>query len=320
MKKIVVLFMAIITLTACGDKKESDASSDLESDKIQIVTTSFPQYDWVRQILGDEIDQVELTLLTGKGVDLHNYQPTASDIIKIETCDMFIYIGSESDEWVEDVLENANNSDGIVVNLMETMGTSVREEEIIEGMESEEELEEEPEYDEHIWLSLRNAKELSELIIDKLVQLEPEKKEAYEENGKAYITELENLDKQYVSVVEKATFNTLIFGDRFPFRYLVDDYNLNYYAAFAGCSAETEASFETVLFLAEKLDEYEIKNVLVIETSDKEIAKTVVENTKSRDQDILVLDSMQAVSLEEKDVTYISVMEDNLEVLEKVLN
>ena len=301
--------------------------------KLKIVTTIFPEYDWTRAILGDRMDDVELTMLLDNGTDLHSFQPAVEDIMKVSSCDLLIYVGGESDEWIEDALESAQNKDMKTINLMEVLGDSIKEEETVEGMQGSEhehghedehdhEGEEEKEYDEHVWTSLRNASVICDAIAETLEEMDPENQETYQENVKSYKTKLSTLDSEYQDTVDDAKYDTLLFADRFPFRYLVDDYGLNYYAAFSGCSAESEASFKTVTFLAGKLDELGLKTVLTIEKSDDRIAQTVIENTKTKDQKILELNSMQSITSDEiaDGVTYLSVMEDNLDVLKEALN
>ena len=329
MKKFISIFiaaaMAVCVLASCGSKQGEKAG---ENNKLSIVTTVFPEYDWVKNVLGDNPAGAEVTLLLDNGVDLHSYQPTAEDILKISTCDMFIYVGGESDEWVDDVLETANNKDMAVINLMEALGDSVKEEELVEGMQGEEEEEEgeegeeeEVEYDEHVWLSLKNAVKLVDSISVSLQAIDADNASVYADNAKAYEDKLKALDSDFAAAVSAGTADTLLFGDRFPFRYLTDDYGLSYYAAFVGCSAETEASFETITFLANKVDELGLKNVMTIEGADKSIAETIVSNTASKDQKILSLDSMQSVTNKdiEAGVTYLSIMENNLAVLTEAL-
>ena len=315
--------LAALFAAGCFSACSNDVRSD--SDKIQIVTTIFPEYDWVMNVLGDQSSNAEVTMLLDNGVDLHSFQPTAEDIMRISECDLFIYVGGESDEWVEDALAEAVNKDMVVINLLDELGNSVKEEEIVEGMQGEEEEEcgeEETEYDEHVWLSLKNAEVLVESISSALKTIDPDNASVYEANAASYIYELEALDEEYSSVVSSASCDTLLFGDRFPFRYLVDDYGLNYYAAFVGCSAETEASFETIIFLSGKVDELSLGSVLTIEGTDHSIAETIVSNTESKDQQILTMDSMQSVTASdvEAGVTYLSIMSGNLEVLKEALN
>ena len=324
MKKITALLLALMMLTGvlagCGKPKDTGKAG-----KLKVVTTIFPAYDWVRAILGDKADNAEVTMLLDNGVDLHSYQPTADDIIKISDCDLFIYVGGESDGWVEDALKEATNKDMQVINLLDVLGEQVKEEEVVEGMEAEEEEaedEDEPEYDEHVWLSLKNAETLCNAITDALETIDPANKDAYAANAAAYLEKLAALDGEYQTVVDNAARKTVLFGDRFPFRYLVDDYGLNYYAAFVGCSAETEASFETISFLSGKVDELGLPCVLTIEGAQHKIAETIVQNTAEKNQSILTLDSMQSTTSTDvaNGTTYLSVMERNLDVLKQALN
>lgn len=514
MKKFISFFAATVfimgTLTACGSEGKTTDVTDEQvlkqtveqaTEQVKIVTTTFPEYDWVRNILGGNPAGVEVTMLLDNGVDLHSYQPTTEDMIKISNCDMFVYVGGESDEWVEDALAQAENENMMVVDLMDVLGNEVKEEEIVEGMEHEhdehhdEEITKEdikdrtlaefsgewqsmhplllegrleqfceykaendedasttketmyekyknvwacdakeikiednaitftysdgttasaeytyagysikyaedgsignvryqfetesadaPKYvqfndhghepaevehfhiyfgdesfeallsastnpyfmrsgltdeeilegltghnhshehesDEHVWLSLHNAEVICRDINEKLGALDPANAEIYTENTESYCEKLNKLNSEYEAAVEDASVKTLLFGDRFPFRYLVDDYNLDYYAAFAGCSAETEASFETIIFLAKKVDELGLHAVMTIEGTEHKIAETIVQSTTSKDQQILTMDSMQATTSSdvENGKTYLSVMESNLEVLKEAL-
>ena len=320
MKKITALLLALLmlvgVLAGCG--KQNDTN---KTDKLSIVTTIFPEYDWVREILGDKADNAEITMLLDNGVDLHSYQPTADDIIKLSDCDLFVYVGGESDGWVEGALKSAANKDRKVINLLEILGDSVKEEETVEGMQEEEEDHEEKEYDEHVWLSLKNAKTLVGAISAALQEIDPDNKDAYAANAEAYGQKLSALDAEYQKAVSAGTYRTLLFGDRFPFRYLVDDYGLSYYAAFAGCSAESEASFETVSFLSRKVDEGKLPCVLTIEGAQHKIAETIVQNTAGKNQKILTMDSMQSTTSQDvaNGTTYLSLMEKNLDVLKEAL-
>ncbi len=352
MKKTIAILLSLILLlgmlSGCGEKAPAQYS-----DHLRIVTTIFPVYDWVRELLGDQAENAELTMLLDNGVDLHSYQPTATDIAKISSCDMFIFVGGESDEWVEDALAQATNKNMVVINLLETLGNRVKEEEVVEGMQEEahdhdhdedhdeghsedhdqeEEHDhdeddahdhdhEEVEYDEHVWLSLKNASFLCKTISERLSKLDVERADEYSANCAKYVEQLDALDAEFSSVVEESPIDTLVFGDRFPFRYLTDDYGLHYYAAFVGCSAETEASFETVVFLANKLDELGLKSIMQIETSDGSLAGTVRDATASKDQKILTMNSLQSVTgaQAESGITYLSVMKENLDILREAL-
>ena len=329
MKKLIsvmlILALALGTLTGCAVALAKEAAP-----KLRIVTTIFPIYDWAMNILGERAANAELTMLLDKGVDLHSYQPTADDVIRISACDLFIYVGGESDEWVEDALREATNKNMRVISLMDVLGDAVKEEEVVEGMEHDHEEEhdhdreheeEEAEYDEHVWLSLKDAAVLCRAIADALGQIDSGNQDLYAANADAYLAKLNTLDEQYQAAVDEGTYHTILFGDRFPFRYLADDYGLDYYAAFVGCSAETEASFETVVFLANKLDELGLPAVLQIETADGRIARTIVENTQAKDQQILTMDSMQSTTAKDAaaGTNYLAIMEKNLDVLKAAL-
>ena len=507
MKKMIPLFlvltMVVGLLAGCG-KKNAAETGESDSNKLSVVTTIFPEYDWVKEILGDKAESTDLTMLLDNGVDLHSYQPTADDIVKISDCDLFIYVGGESDKWVDDALKEATNKDMKVIDLLEVLGDSVKTEETVEGMQETEHAHDHskevstfedhevqdrslsdwagswqsaypfaldgtlddafaamaeegemtadeyktyyqngyktditniniegdhiaftyedgkkvgsdykyigyyiqnwstgtkaamyrfeavdrtsgapiciefndhmiesaaPEHfhirmsnesfdaiidpekswptffpadmtgedlcehmeghghdhgeekDEHVWLSLKNAKTLVGAIADALQELDPDNKDTYAANASAYIEKLSALDGAYQSAVDSAARKTVLFGDRFPFRYLVDDYGLSYYAAFAGCSAESEASFETVSFLAKKVDELKLPCVLTIEGKNHKIAETIVENTAEKNQKILTMDSMQSMTSKDaaNGATYLSVMEQNLSVLKEAL-
>ena len=323
---VVAGFLALGSLTACN------SAGAKGNNKLQIVTTIFPEYDWVMNVLGDKASDADVTMLLDNGVDLHSFQPTAADIMKISSCDLFIYVGGESDEWVEDALKEAVNKNMIVIDLLDELGDAVKEEELVEGMQGEDEEdhdedhehhyeEGEVEYDEHVWLSLRNAQVLVKSISDALQKIDSANADTYKKNADSYIESLKALDADYKAVVDAASTKTILFGDRFPFRYMVDDYGLTYYAAFVGCSAESEASFETITFLSKKVDELSLPVVLTIEGKDKRIAETIIENTASKTQKVLTLDSMQSVSSSDvkNGTTYISIMESNLSVLKEAL-
>ena len=498
MKRIFSVFLAltIIASLLCWNVVPAKAEA---AKRLSIVTTIFPEYDWVRQILGEKFPDADVTMLLDNGVDLHSYQPTVDDIVKIATCDIFIYVGGESDSWVEDALKHSVNKDMKVINLLEVLKDTIKTEEAMPGMQAEDghnhgyshfadtdvqdrslsdwdgdwqsvypylqdgildevmerkaengsktkeeyrayyetgyrtdvsqitidaesnticfvkdgvaakaayaykgyqiydyasgsrgvryffeatdgdadapkyvqfsdhginpgkaehfhiyfgndgfdalsqEMDnwptyypmdmsgndikedmlehEEKEYDEHVWLSLKNAKVLCNAISQALQAIDPENKNVYAANAEAYEKQLSALDEKYQEAVDNATYKTLLFGDRFPFRYLTDDYNLRYYAAFSGCSAESEASFDTIHFLAKKLDELGLPCILTIEGAKHRIAETIVENTAAKSQKVLSMDSMQSTT--SKDVaqgtTYLSVMEKNLDVLTDAL-
>lgn len=516
-KKLLVLALSAVTIfsmfgcaatpknatikTQTMESQETTKINNTSEKKFSIVATTFAPYDWIRHIVGENNESISLTLLQDTGVDLHSFQPTAEDMIQIAECDMFVYIGGESDEWVEAALQNGQNENRVVVNLLDVLGDKAKEEETVEGMESDhdhdhgsstfddsdvadrtladwagewqsvypflldgtldeamehmaeedetgktaeeyyeyyktgyatdiediviegntisfiqngisskasydykgyeiltyesgskgvryqfeaidvtngapkfvqfsdhgiepakaehfhiymgnesfEELSQEmdhwptyypkewskeqiadsfidhshdEELDEHVWLSLKNADIYCEYLAAQIETMDPDHTSIYVDNLQNYIGELKKLDAEYTATVDEASVKTLLFGDRFPFRYLVDDYGLQYYAAFSGCSAETEASFETVAFLAEKVDELQLKYIITIDGGNTSIAETIVKATKSKDQQILKLDSMQSVTKLDVDNgnTYLSMMEQNLQILKEALS
>lgn len=338
-----VLILTVIFLTGCG---ASAPNAKEESKELRIVTTIFPLYDWTKELTQQSGTPTKIKLLLKNSTDLHSYQPTAADMIEIANCDMFIYVGGESEKWVDDVLKQTPNEKRIEINLMEVLQNRVQLEEYVEGMEKADHYhehdeqedhqhedgdedkhihEDEEQYnqqkDEHIWLSLKNAMLACQEISDRLMQIDTENKSIYQQNYEKYTEKLKDLDMQYQKLVQQAEDKTLVFADRFPFRYLLEDYDLEYYAAFVGCSAETEASFETISFLAKKVDEHNLKAVLTIEGSNTKIAKTVTDNTTQKNQEILSLNSLQSVesSQIEQGMTYLSAMEQNLQILQKAL-
>lgn len=320
MKKIFTLIGAVLTcallFAGCGPKDDSHKEEN-ETKKVSITVTTFPLYDWARTIAPD----AEITLLMDNGVDLHNYQPSASDILRIVGSDLFIYVGGESDKWVKGVLDQAKGSSLIPVNLLETIGDKALEEEITEGMEHEhEDGDSEEEIDEHLWLSLSNAKTCCLEITKEMKVIDPDHADSYQQNVTAYVQKMDELDQKFKDVVKEVTNPILLFGDRFPFRYFSEEYGISHYAAFAGCSAETEASFETISFLANKVRELSLRHVCVIEGSNGKIAGTIIKES-GMDADVITFYSMQAVSGEAvQNESYLSFMEKNLEALTRALN
>lgn len=318
---VIIAFLMSLFMIGCGKNTGLDTSKD---GKISVVCTTFPQYDWMREITKGHEDCVDLKLLIDNGVDIHSYQPTADDIIMMSECDLLIYVGGESDAWVNDVIKQANNDDMRVVNMLDALGNRVKEESVVEGMQEEEhehEEAEEIEYDEHIWLSLKNASYLVDVLKDEMSAIDSEHAYVYEENASNYKQSLDELDKKYEEMVATSGRDTILFGDRFPFVYLTEDYGLKYYAAFVGCSAETEASIDTVTFLAQKVDELKLDYVLIIDGSDGRLAQTIIDSTSSKLAGILTMDSIQSVTKSDIEAgeTYIGDMEENLKVLGEAL-
>ena len=317
MKRITAFLLSVIIMvglfTGCKKNEETEKTDN----RLKIVTTLFPAYDWVREIAGDAIDGISLEMLTDGGIDFHSYQPTVNDIVRISECDVFIYAGTSADNWVDDVINDVIDSRVLVINLSEIPDITKYEEEIAEGMQKhghEHGENGETEFDEHTWLSVKNAAVFSSKIADVLSVKNPENEAVYRKNAEAYKERLKKLDEEYRKEISSAENKVVVFADRFPFRYLAEDYGLKYYAAFPGCSAESEASFETISFLAKKVEELSLPAVLVIEDSNVKIANAVVSAVNGRTPKIITVDSMQSVSKKdiETGITYISVMEENL--------
>ena len=302
MKRITAVLLGILMMMPAGCA--SAASQAEDTSKIRIVVTIFPVYDWIRELTAGSED-VEIRLLMNKGTDLHSYQPTADDMIALENCDLFVYVGGESDAWTADALKNVRK-EHTDLSLMEKLDSLVNEE-IVEGMEGEEE----DVYDEHIWLSLKNAEKCCDAITDTMKEIDPQNAELYTSNHDAYMEKLSALDDEFEKTAASSNRDTLVFADRFPFRYLCEDYGLAYYAAFPGCSAESEASFEL-----------DLHKVIITETSDGRIAGTIIDNTAAKDAAILKLHSMQSVTENEiaEGISYLSCMEGDLEVLKEALH
>lgn len=312
MRRTALLLLALaaaLTLTACAAP-----ASVKEDGKLKIVATIWPEYEWVSAVLGDNPAGAEVTLLVDSGVDPHSFQPAVSDIMELYTCDLLLYLGAASDEWVGKALEGEVDPELAALPLMEALGDDLCAEEHDHG---DHDHHDHGEYDEHIWLSLKKAQTLVHAIAHELGHIDPENAAYYGENAESYCAALAALDGEYAAVAEGAAYDTLVFADRFPFLYLTEDYGLHYEAAFPGCSAETEASFATITRLAGVVEEKGLPAVLTIDGSDGSIARTVVESAKGQPAEILTLNSMQS-RLGEGD-TYLSIMEENLEVLKQAL-
>ena len=347
-----LFFTAAFMLSACNT--ETPASK-----KVSIVATIYPQYDWLQNILGEHTDAVDLKLLIKNGTDLHSYKPSAQDIASIASADMVVFVGGESDEWIEKALEATPKAGRVQMNLMKALGDRVKEEEVVEGMQAEDETKdesgsagsptetreehaeehehheenvaehhehhhhsEEVENDEHIWLSLKNAEILVQKLAESISKIDTANAEIYKANATAYATKLRELDVDFAATTKDAAKKTILFGDRFPFRYLVDDYDIKYYAAFVGCSAESEASFETITFLANKMDSLALPAIFTIDGSNGKIARAILDaSKKSKEAQVLTLNSMQSVTDDQikKGSDYVSFMKANLEILKKAL-
>ncbi len=324
MKRIIILFICMLMLlsvTSCG------SSDTVSSGKPTVVCTTFPQYDWTMQILGEKAAEWDVGILLDSGTDLHSFQPAAEDILTIINADLFVYVGGGSDGWVEDIFKTTS-SDAKRINLMRCLGEDLLETGYSYEHGHQDKGEDEHNefcdhvHDEHIWLSIENAEEFCEAICKAICDIDKKNILTYKANCEIYTEKLEKLEEKYENAVESSKFKTLVFADRYPFAYLCEDLELHVHAAFSGCSSETEASFETIVELSEEIDELGLDSVVVIEGSDNKLADTVISNTKTKNQKIVVLNSLQLITRSdiEKGINYLSVMEENLNALKEALN
>lgn len=328
--KVAVLLLTAVALMigVSGCRHVSEESKNRE-DTLRVVTTIFPQYDFVRQIAGEH---AEVSMLLKPGEETHSYEPTPQDILKIQNCDLFIYVGGENDEWVEDILESIDTEKIRQLRLIDCVETV--NEEHIEGMKEErghehgeEDAHRESEHgshetltpDEHVWTSPENAISIVERITEELVGLDPEHQTEYEENKEAYVKQLEELDDAFREVVRSAKREVILFGDRFPFRYFAEAYELDYYAAFPGCASDTEPSAATMAFLINKVKEEQIPVVLKMELSNENIANAIAETTHAEVRTFYSCHNLTAREFAEGE-TYLSMMKKNVETLKEALN
>lgn len=318
---ILCVAMSLFVFCACSNDNGGKNAS-VDTAKPTIICTAFPQYDWVREIVGDKAEKFDIVLLNDNGVDMHSFQPSVDDIVKLNESELVISVGSTSEKWIDETLENSAKKSTVHMKLTEAIGEGKLLLNDGHVCEEEHDHEHSDEVDEHVWLSLENAKAVCGTIAEKITALDPENAEYYAENLKNYIDKLDELTSKLNDGVKAAHNKTLIFADRFPFRYLLNDFGIEYYAAFEGCSSDSEASFETIAFLAAKLDELELDTVMTADGSDGKLAATVVSITKSKNPKILTLDSMQSVSRDdiESGTSYISVMEKNVDTIISALD
>ncbi|MBR3323028.1 zinc ABC transporter substrate-binding protein, partial [Candidatus Saccharibacteria bacterium] len=287
---------------------------------------NFIGYDFARAVTGDK---TKVAMLLKPGVEMHDFEPTPEDIINIKKADLFIYVGGESDEWVEDLLKDNEISEDKTLRLMDLV--EVKEEELSEGMEEHgheseeapgehkhEHNEDKAEHDEHIWTSPINAIKLVNGIKDKLSNIYPENGTIYAKNADAYTSHLSNIDQRIRDIIANSHKKELIFGDRFPFRYFVDEYGLDYYAAFPGCSEQTEASSKTIAFLINKAKSDNIKTILKIELTSDSLAKSIANEAGAKVMTLSAAHNISSVDFD-KGITYADIMEDNIEVLKEAL-
>ena len=323
---------------------------DKETDKKSIVCTTYAQYNWLQEIIGENNSTFELTLLIKDGADLHSYQPTIQDLAKVSSADLFVYVGGESEQWVSDALKEAKNKNMLVVDMMDVLKERIKEEEHVEGMKEErghehdeddaeheeheveheedeadheehgqEETHSVHEIDEHVWTSPLNAVKIVEQIKEELCEIDSENAPDYEENAEAYVAQLKELDQEFQDVVDHSKRKLMIFGDRFPFRYFAEAYGLDYYAAFSGCASDTEPSAATMAFLINKVQDENIKTVLKMELSNENIAKAIAEATNADVKEFYSCHNLTAEQFADGE-TYLSLMEKNVETLREVLN
>ena len=307
----VVAVFSIVSLTGCNKKQETQ-------DKLTIVSTNFPGYDFARAITKDNTN-VKVKMLLKPGAESHTFEPTPEDIKTIKNSDIFIYVGGDSDEWVDDILSDIDTDKTKIIKLIDLV--DAKEEVTTEGMESdeEEESEEEAELDEHVWTSPKNAIEIINKLKKEIINIDSDEKSNLESNANNYVNKLNDLDTEFKSIVKTAKRKEIIVGDRFPLRYFADEYGLSYYAAFPGCSEQTEASAKTISFLANKVKEDKIPVVLKIELSSGNIANTIAKETNTK---VLEFNSAHNISQSDFDAgtTYVDIMTKNAEVLKEALN
>jgi zinc transport system substrate-binding protein len=300
-----------------AEPPRNQAANPGEGKKLSVVTTIFPPYDFARQIAGDK---AEVTMLLPPGAESHSFEPTPQDIIKIQNCDVFVYNGGDSDAWVDRILGSMDTSGIRVLSMMDMVKARLVEEETVEGMEAEEEdgPDQGPEYDEHVWTSPVNSSVIVSALERSLAEADPANAEAYKAGADDYNAKLAELDAGFKAIVESAPLKELVFGDRFPFRYFAEEYGLKYYAAFNGCSTETEASPATIAFLINKVREDKIPAVCHIELSNEKIADAVCEATGAEN---LLFHSAHNLTKDDFDAgaSYYDIMKLNEEALKKAL-
>lgn len=314
MAVILAAGIAAAAVTGCGVKQEEP-----DDGKLKIVTTIFPQYDFVRAIAGGT-GAVNVRMLLSPGEEVHSYEPTPLDIKEIQNCDLFIYVGAENDVWVDRILENMGDKRPETLRLVDLTETVA--EESVEGMMEEKghdhEESREEEADEHVWTSPVKAAEITEAIAQKMAELDPANADDYLANAQDYEAKILDLDAQFRQIAENAERKVLVFGDRFPIRYFAEGYGLDYFAAFPGCSSESEPSASTLAFLIDKVREEEIPVVFSIEFSNGNIARAICESTGAVQR---TYNSCHNVTKEqmENGATYVSLMSENLEAVREAL-
>lgn len=316
----------VLSLSGCSRTPSPDENGQT------ILVCGFAQYDWVNNILGENPSGIAVERLNESSADMHSYQPTVADMVKIADCSLLIYTGGESEFWIDEAILSSGKTDSSCLSLMEIFegpeklcenyGDALSEHEHEHEADSEDEHEHEA--DEHLWLSLKMAPVFIEKITESICALDETNTLYYRKNSEDYIKKITNLDSSYESVADaarKTGRNLIIVADRFPFAYLTEDYHIEHIAAFPGCSAETEASFATILSLSDAVDRYLPGAVLILKKSSPDLAHTVINNSDVKDLPVLFLDDMQSVTPKdiEEGCSYISVSEDNLAAIRAAL-
>lgn len=301
----------------------SGCSAPAEQEEgLSVVATIFPQYDFARQVMGGDDN---LTMLLRPGQEVHSYEPTPQDIIAIQNCDLFIYVGGESDAWIEDVLDGMDTSNMVILSLMDVVDPLEEDtENVLENPEEHDHQEDgthlhEEEYDEHVWTSPKNAMLITQAICDALCEIDPDNAGQYQANTADYLTQLEALDAAFREVIGDAQRDTLFFGDRFPLLYFVREYGLNYYAAFPGCASETEPSAATVAKLIDLVREEAAPVVYQIELSNGNIARSIADSSGARVETFYTCHNITRDDFNAGE-TYLSLMQRNVDSLKEALN
>jgi len=313
-KGVMVLLLCSMILSGCAaEKRVSD-----DDNRLKVVATVFAEYDFLRNIAGDKIS---LEMLMTPGADLHTFDPTPKDIMEVQEADLFVTIGGESDAWAEKIIASVDSQDLQTVRLMECVDNVV-EEELVEGMEAEEqeeETEQEKEFDEHVWTSPQNAIQIVDSLCQKLCEMDAKNTEFYQKNAENYMKKLKKLDASFREVIENGVRREIIVADRFPFRYFADAYDLKYYAAFPGCSTQTGASAETIAFLIRKVEEDNIPVVFHMELSSELMCNTICDETGAKKAQLNAVHNISKTDFE-KGIGYLELMEENIGVLKEALS
>lgn len=314
-KKVLSFLLTVAllcTVTGCSNTEKEEKNAG----KLRVVATVFAEYDFLRNIAGDVI---ELDMLMLPGADLHTYDPAPKDMKMVQDADLFVTIGGESDAWADKIIESVSSDKLRTIRLMDCVDNVV-EEELVEGMQEEEEHdEEEKEFDEHVWTSPRNAMQIVQKLCDTLCSMDSVNEAEYRKNTKQYMAELETLDQQFTDVIENGNRREIIVADRFPFRYFADAYQLKYYAAFPGCSTQSGASAETIAFLIDKVREDGIPVVFHMELSSEQMCDAICGETGAKKAQ---LNAVHNISKKDFDngTGYLELMKQNVKVLKEALN